>query len=114
MHFTNLTSRSAPRVKALFGLPPPLLAELLVVVLPELERRRTARRERRAARNRQRGANAGRPRTVTPGHKVLMPLLYLRYQVPHEVVGALCGFSAETAENAFHEVVPVLRALFPA
>jgi len=114
MHFTNLNSLSAPRVKALFGLHPPLLAELLVVVLPELERRRTARLERRADRKRQRVANDGRPRTVMPVHKVLMTLIYLRHNVQHEVGGALLGFSADTAENAFHEVVPVLRDLFPA
>src|SRR5215813_13589094 len=102
MHFTNLNSLSAPRVKALFGLPPSLLAELLFVVLPELERRRTARLESRADRKRQRVANDGRPRTVTPLHKV-----------QQEVVGALWGCSADTAENACHEVVPVLRDLFP-
>jgi len=89
------------------------LAELLFVVLPELERRRTARLESRADRKRQRVANDGRPRTVTPLHKVLMTLLYLRHNVQHEVVGALWGCSADTAENACHEVVPVLRDLFP-
>lgn len=114
MNCKNLHSLSASRVKALLGLPPPLLAELLLVVLPELERRRTARLEGRADRKRQRVANDGRPRTVTPLDKVLMALLYLRHNVQHEVVGALWGFSADTAENAFHEVVPVLRDLFPA
>jgi hypothetical protein len=114
MHFTNLHSLSAPRVKALFGLHPPLLAELLFVVLPELERRRTVRLESRADRKRKLVANDGRPRTVTPLHQVLMTLIYLRHNVQHEVVGALVGFSADAAENAFHAVVPVLRDLFPA
>src|SRR5215813_9999156 len=66
MHFTNLHSLSAPRVKALFGLPPPLVAELLLVVLPERERRRTVGLERRADRKRKLVANDGRPRPVTP------------------------------------------------
>jgi hypothetical protein len=114
MNFKNLNSLSASRIKALFGLPPTLLAELLFVVLPELERRRTARLESRADRKRKLVAHDGRPRTVTPLHKVLMTLLYLRHNVQHEVVGALFGLSADTAENAFHEVVPVLRDLFPA
>jgi hypothetical protein len=114
MNFKNLHSLSALRVKALFGLSPPFLAELLLVVLPELERRRTARLEHRADRKRKLVANAGRPRTVTPVHKVLMTLIYLRHNVGHEVGGALLGFSADTAENAFPEVVPVLRDLFPA
>ena len=114
MNFKTLNSLSAPRVKALFGLSPTLLADLLVVVLPELERRRTARLESRADRKRKLVANDGRPRTVTPVHKGLMTLIYLRHNVQHEVVGALFGLSADTAENAFHEVVPVLRDLFPA
>jgi DDE superfamily endonuclease/Helix-turn-helix of DDE superfamily endonuclease len=114
MHFTNLHSLSAPRVKALLGLHPPLLAELLFVVLPELERRRTVRLESRADRKRKRVANDGRPRTVTPLHQVLMTLIYLRHNVQHEGVGALVGCSADAAENAFHAVGPVLRDLFPA
>ena len=114
MHFINLHSLSAPRVKALFGLPPILLGELLFVVLPALERRRTARLERRADRKRRLVAHAGRPRTVTPLPQVLMTLSYLRHNVQHEVIGALFGFSTDTAENAFHAVVPILRDLFPA
>jgi hypothetical protein len=43
-----------------------------------------------------------------------MALMYLRHNVSHEVVGGLFGFSADTSENAFHEVVPILRELFPA
>src|SRR5262250_3542233 len=101
MHFINLHSLSAPRVKALFGLPPILLGELLFVVLPELERRRTARLERRADRKRKLVANDGRPRAATPVHKVLMTLIYLRHNVQHEVVGALLGCSADTARTPF-------------
>jgi len=114
MNLANLNSLSTQRVKARFGLHPPLLAELLVVVWPELERRRPARLERRADRKRRLVAHAGRPRTVTPLPQVLMTLSYLRHNVQHEVVGALFGFSADTAENAFPAVVPVLRDLFPA
>ncbi|MBA3440173.1 MAG: transposase, partial [Pyrinomonadaceae bacterium] len=57
--------------------------------------------------------NDGYPREVTPLEKVLMTLLYLRHNVRHEVVGAMFGYSADTSENAFHEVVPLLRELFP-
>jgi len=67
------------------------LGELLFVVLPELERRRTARLERRADRKRKLVANDGRPRAATPVHKVLMTLIYLRHNVQHEVVGAWKG-----------------------
>jgi hypothetical protein len=61
-------------VKALFGLHPSVLAELLFQVLPELERRR-ARLAQRPERNRAPIADDGRPRAVTPLHKTLMTLL---------------------------------------
>ena len=114
MNFKTLNSLSASRVKARFGLSPSLLADLLRVILPELERRRAARLESRAGRKRKLVANDGRPRVVTPVHKGLMTLIYLRHNVQHEVVGALFRCSADTAETAFHEVTPVLRDCFPA
>lgn len=42
-----------------------------------------------------------------------MALLYLRYNVSHEVVGSFFSFSADPSEHVFHEVVPILRDLFP-
>jgi hypothetical protein len=50
---------------------------------------------------------------VTPLHKTLITLLYLRHNVSHTVVGALFGFSADASEDAFAKVLPVLRDLFP-
>jgi hypothetical protein len=76
MNRKNLHSRSALRVKARFGVPSPLLAALLLVVLPELERRRTARLESRSDRKRKLVATDGRSRTVMPLHKVLRTLSY--------------------------------------
>ncbi len=114
MNFDQLNKLPNSRVKALFGFVPALLAEILFRVLPELERRRTARLQNRPQRKRRYVINDGYPREVTPLEKVLMTLLYLRHNVRHEVVGAMCGYSADTAENAFHEVVPLLRDLFPA
>jgi hypothetical protein len=114
MNFKNLNHFSPSQVKALFGLHPAILAEMLFEVLPELEQRRTSRLESREDRQRKMVTDDGRPRTVTPLHKVLMTLVYLRHNVNPAVVGALFGFSADTSENAFHEVVPVLRDLFPA
>jgi len=43
----------------------------------------------------------------------LLALLYLRYNVSHEVVGSLFGVSADTTENVFPRVVPVLRDVCP-
>ena len=113
MNFTHLKNTSSAKVKALFGLHPTVLAELFFQVLPELERRRTARLAQRPERKRAPVVDDGRPRTVTPLHKTLMTLLYLRHNVSHTVVGALFGHSADSAENAFHELLPVLRDLFP-
>lgn len=114
MNFDQLNQLPVSRIKALVGLVPALLAELLFQVLPELERRRRARLQQRADRKRQWVVNDGSPREVTPLAKVLMTLIYLRHNVSHEVVGVILGYSADTSENAFHEVVPVLRDLFPA
>ncbi len=113
MNFTHLKNSSSSKVKALFGLPPTVLAELLFKVLPELERRRTARLAQRLKRKRAPLVGDGRPREVTPLHKTLMTLLYLRHNVSHTVVGALFGHSADSSENAFHELLPVLREMFP-
>lgn len=114
MNFKNLNNFSSSRIKALFGLHPKLLADLLFAVLPVLEKRRAERLASRPDRKRPPISNDGRPREVLPLHKVLMALIYLRHNVSHEVVGALFGFSADSSENAFHEVVPLLRDMFPA
>jgi hypothetical protein len=113
MNFTNLKHTSTSTVKALFGLHPRVLAGVLFTLLPELERRRTERLAARPERKRALVTGDGRPRAVTPLHKTLMTLLYLRHNVSHTVVGALFGHSADRSENAFHELLPVLRALFP-
>ena len=109
----NLDGFSPAQVKALFGFHPMILAEILVLVLPEIERQRKERLTTRPERKRPYLDQDGRPRDVTPKDKVLMLLLYLRHNVSHEVVGAMFGFSADTSENAFAEVLPVLRQLFP-
>ena len=113
MNFTPLKYASSSKVKALFGLHPSVLADALFLVLPELERRRAERLAQRPERKRALVTDDGRPREVTPLHKTLMTLLYLRHNVSHAVVGALFGVSADSSENAFHELLPVLRDLFP-
>ncbi len=85
----------------------------MFLVLPELERRRTARLQKRRGRKRAFVAHDGRPRSVQPSQKLLMCLLYLRHNTSHEVVGRMFSFSADTSENAFAEVLPLLRDLFP-
>lgn len=109
----NLDGFSTTQVKALFGFHPTVLAEVFFRVLPELEQRRAARLAQRPERKRPYLEQDGRPRDVTPLHKTLMTMLYLRHNVSHEVVGAMFGFSADASEDAFAEVLSVLRDLFP-
>lgn len=113
MNFKQLEHYSSSRVKALFGFHPTVLAEILIRVLPELEKRRQQRLLEREDRKRPVIPNDGKPRSVLPVYKVLMTLLYLRHNVSHEVAGGLFGFSADSSENALAEVLPLLRELFP-
>lgn len=113
MKINCLKRHSASSIKALFGLPPKVLAEVLFLTLPELECQRTERLQRRHGRKRRFHPRDGRPREVKPFEKVLLGLLYLRHNTSHEVVGRMVGFSADTSENAFVEVLPVLQRLFP-
>jgi len=53
MNFYQVNQLPVSRIKALVGLGPALLAELLFQVLPELERRRRARWQQRTDRKRQ-------------------------------------------------------------
>jgi hypothetical protein len=43
-----------------------------------------------------------------------MTLLYLRHNTNHALVGEMFGVSADTSENAFYQVIEVLKAEFPA
>ncbi len=86
INYRTLEQFSEARIKVLFGLTIKTLAELLIVVLPELERRREERHANRVGRNRKVMPGDGRPRQVTPVYKVLMTLIYLRHNVSHEGV----------------------------
>jgi hypothetical protein len=108
-----LKRHSAATIKALFGLKPKVLAEVLFLTLPALENERTDRLKNRPKRKRRFHERDGRPREVKPFQKVLMCLLYLRHNTSHEVVGRMFGKSADTSENAFVEALPVVRRLFP-
>ncbi len=88
------------------------LGELLATLLPELIRRRTQAQTHRS--DRQRAVGGGAKRQLAPAQEVLLVLIYLRHNVAHEVVGQLFGVSADTSENVFHEIVPLVRELFPA
>lgn len=113
MKTKNISSLSKSRLKTLFGFSPGILAEILILVLPVLEEARTRRLTQRPDRKRPPRTHEGAPRQVTPRDQVLMTLLYLRHNVTHEIVGDLFGFSADSSEDAFHDVVPILRDLFP-
>ncbi len=113
MKINCLKRHSAQSIKALFGLQPKVLAEVMFLTLPELENQRTNRLKQRHGRKRRFHERDGRPREVQPLQKVLLCLLYLRHNTSHEVVGRMFSKSADTSENAFVEVLPVLKRLFP-
>jgi len=111
MTIKQLNNLKPGRLRALTGMTVKALGELLATVLPELVRRREAAKRQR--RERQRAVGGGAKRKLVPAQEVLLVLIYLRHNVAHEVVGQLCGVSADQSENLFHEIVPLLRELFP-
>ncbi len=112
MNIEQLNHHSPDKVRALCGLTPAALGELLARVLPELLRRRRAEQANRP--ERKRAVGGGRQRGLKPYQEVLLTLIYLRHNVSHAVVGELFGVSADTSENTFHEVVFMLRDICPA
>ena len=111
MDLNRIKALPESRVRALTGLTPPALAELVFVVLPELVRRRHHAKASRP--DRTRAVGGGGKRGLEPVQEVLMVLIYLRHNVAHEIVGQMFSVSADTSENRFHEIVPLLRELCP-
>ncbi len=112
MTLQQLNTYPKDKVRALLGLTPAALGELLALVLPELLRRRKeAQAERK---DRQRAVGGGRTRFLKPYQEVLLTLIYLRHNVAHAVLGQMFGVSADPSENTFHEVVALLRDICPA
>lgn len=100
------------RVRTLVGLSSEALADLLVVVLPTLDRHRKAVHSARP--HRQRAPGAGRKHRLHPTQEVLLVLIYLRHNVAHRVVGQMFGVSADVSEALFREIVPILQEVCPA
>lgn len=115
MNLDNLKMFPENRLKALFGLEPSVLAEVIFRVLPVLEQKRELRLRSSPERKRRFVKNDGRPPEIKPIHKLLMTLLYLRQNTSATVVGQMFGFSADSVEkNALPEVLAALKELFPA
>jgi len=109
----NLNQLTDSNLKNLFGFSGAILANLMTIVLPILEAERERTLQTRADRKRKYVKNDGRRRTVFARQKFLMTLIYLRQNVNHTVVGQMFGVSADTSENVFHEVLPILQREFP-
>ena len=86
---------------------------MMAIVLPILEAEREKKLQTRSDRKRKYVENDGRRRTVYARRKFLMTLIYLRQNVNQTVVGQMFGVSADTSENVFHELVPILHREFP-
>lgn len=115
MKLDNLKSFPANRLKSLFGLETDVLAQVIIKVLPALEKQREQRLRNLPERKRRFITRDGRPPEMKPIHKLLMTLLYLRHNTSATVVGQMFGFSADSVEkNALPEVLALLKELFPA
>jgi hypothetical protein len=109
----KLNQLTDSHLKNLFGFSRAILAEMMTIVLPILENERETTLKTRANRKRKYVRDDGRKRKVYALQKFLMTLIYLRQNVNHTLVGQLFGVSADTSENVFHEVIPILRKVFP-
>jgi len=109
----KLNQLTDSHLKNLFGFSRAILAEMMTIVLPILENERETALKTRANRKRKYVRDDGRKRKVYALQKFLMTLIYLRQNVNHTLVGQLFGVSADTSENVFHEVIPILRKVFP-
>lgn len=109
----KLNQLTDSNLKNLFGFSRAILAQMCEVVLPVLEDERGKSLKSRADRKRKYVPNDGRRRKVYALQKFLMTLIYLRQNVNHTVVGEMFGVSADTSENVFHEVIPILQREFP-
>lgn len=109
----NLNQLTDSNLKNLFGFSRAILSQMMEIVLPILETEREKKLKTRTGRKRKYVKNDGRRRTVYACQKFLLTLIYLRQNVNHTVVGQLFGVSADTSENVFHEVIPILQRTFP-
>ena len=110
----NINQLTDSNLKNLFGFSGVILANMMTQVLPILEAEREKRLKTRADRKRKYVPNDGRKREIYARQKFLMTLIYLRQNVTHTVLGQMFGVSADTSENVFHEVLPMLQKIFPA
>jgi hypothetical protein len=110
----NIDKLTDSNLKNLFGFSRAILANLMITVLPILEAEREKRLKNRAHRKRKYVPNDGTKRDIYARQKFLMTLIYLRQNVTHTVLGQMFGVSADTSENVFHEVLPILQKVFPA
>src|SRR5271170_7736937 len=111
MNLKAITTYPEDKVRALLGLTPAALGELLLAALPEIARRR---QQEQANKPRTRKVGGGRKRILKPYQEVLLTLIYLRHNVAFCVVGLMFGVSADVAENTFHEILGVLKDVCPA
>ena len=112
MDLQQLQRYPKDRVRALFGLEPAALGELLAAALPEMLARRHDEQKKKP--KRQRAVGGGRARKLLPYQEVLLTLVYLRHNVSHSVTGQMFGVSPDISERTFSEVVLLLRDLCPA
>lgn len=110
MTIEQINNLKPARIRALTDMTVNALQHLLSITVPELIARRQLPKLHRT--DRKRALGGGRKPKLSASQEVLLVLIYLRHNVAHQLVGAMFGVSADTSENLFHEIVPLLRELF--
>lgn len=101
-------SLTGAQLRQLTGVSAEQFAGLLVEVGPAWE---AARLARLTARRRQRAFGAGRPHDLPFAGRLLLVLMYLRWNVPYRVLAAVFATNKDTINRAVAEMTPLLAAV---
>lgn len=102
---SRVQSVPAPVLRELTGVTVGQLARLIEEVGPVWEAERAERLDRP---DRKRAPGAGRKHTLAFGARLVMVLMYLRWNISYRALGGLFGVSKDAVLRAMDELLPVL------
>ncbi len=98
----------SPQVfKTMAGIRVAEFDDLVSELIPRLEE---LERVRRAREGRRRAPGGGHPYGLPPQDRILLTLIRLRQQLPHEVLGYFFGVSGATVARTVAQIMPLLEA----
>jgi hypothetical protein len=107
---TPAWARAALTHRCFTGLPRHHLGELLAALADPWTARQESARAQRRGHPRRRAAGAGPKPRLEFCDRVLVTLVVLRFQLPHQALAVLHGVDRATITRAVHEVRPLLAA----